>query len=245
MARWRRSQPVESPNDRLVFARDAGLGRLSLMGVLSGTLVAYGAFTVLAAIAGGLIAALGFETESLSANDWRQLGIGGGVVVGLVLLCSYLVGGYTAGRMARRAGATNGLGVFTLGIVIALVVGAVVSLQADTNTIVSNLRSMGVPTSASEYAAIGTFAGLGAVVAMAMGAVVGGTLGERWHGKIAQRAAVALAVREGPAVQPGDYPDDLTERVYEPTVDAGDQPEETVDLREPDPSEQHQPNLRQ
>lgn len=225
MARWRTTR-VESTHDRLAFAQEAGLGRLSLMSVLCGTLVAYGAFTVLAAIAGGVIAAIGFDTDRLSANDWRQLGVGGGVVVALVLLGAYLIGGYTAGRMARRAGMTNGVAVFLLGLIIAIVVGVFVSTQADTATVVSNLRSMGVPTSASEYEAIGTFAGLGALLAMVGGAVVGGAVGEHWHGKLARRAATGLAIREAPAVQPADYPPDITERVYEPTGDA------TVDVRE-------------
>ena len=227
---------MESNNDRLVFAHDAGLGRISLMSVLCGTLVAYGAFTVLAAIAGGVIAALGFDTDRLSANDWRQLGIGGGVVVAVVLFGAYLMGGYAAGRMARRAGVTNGVALFLLGLVIAAVVGVIVSTQADTDVVVSNLRSMGVPTSGSEYEAIGTFAGLGALLSMLVGAMIGGTMGERWHGKLARRAAARIAVREGPAVQPAAYPPDITETVYEPTADTA------VDVREPEPAE---PNLRQ
>lgn len=197
MVRWRRRRrPVESTDDRLAFAQEAGLGRLSFMSVLSGTLVAYGAFTVLAALAAGIIAALGFDTERLSANDWRQLGIGGGVIVALVLFMAYLIGGYTAGRMARRSGVTNGVVVFLLGLGIAVVVGLVVSTQADSATVVSNLRSMGVPTSFSEYEAIGTFAGAGALLAMLLGAMAGGSMGERWHGKLARRAATGLAIHE-------------------------------------------------
>jgi hypothetical protein len=41
-----RSEPIESKRDRAGLVRDAGLGRLSLVSVLAGVLVAYGAFPV-------------------------------------------------------------------------------------------------------------------------------------------------------------------------------------------------------
>jgi hypothetical protein len=190
MSRWRKSRPIESTGDRLAFAQEAGLGRLSLLSVLCGTLVAYGAFTVLAAVAAGLVAALGFDIARLSANDWRQLAIGGGLAVGGVLLAAYLIGGYAAGRMARRAGLTNGMAVFLLGLTIAVVVGLIVSTQADTATVIAN--------SASAHEAIGTFAGAGALLAMLVGALLGGSLGERWHGKLTRRAATGLAIHQVP-----------------------------------------------
>src|SRR5437764_11903217 len=98
---------VESPRDRVALAEDAGMGRISGVSVLAGTLVAYGAFLVVLAIAGGIAAALGMNTD-LGSRDFRTLGFGGGIAVAVVLLVSYLFGGYVAGRMARRAGAMNG-----------------------------------------------------------------------------------------------------------------------------------------
>lgn len=184
----RRSRAVESRRDRMELATEAGYPKVSLGSVLAGVLVAYGAFAVLAAIAGGILDAVGVDTESLSTNDWREYGIVSGAAAALSLFLSYLFGGYVAGRMARRAGALNGALVFLFGILLVAGVAAAIGSQADGDAVLSNLRSMGVPTSGDEYAAIGTFAGLGAIVAMLLGSLLGGLSGERWHGKLLTRA---------------------------------------------------------
>jgi spore maturation protein SpmB len=184
----RRTSAVENRKDRMEMAQEAGYPKVSFVSVLAGVLVSYGAFAVLAGITGAVLTALGVETEALSDNDWRQLGIGTGIGVALSLFLSYLFGGYVAGRMARRAGAMNGLLVFVLGILLAAGVGAAIGTQADGDALMGNLRSIGVPTSGEEYTAIGTFAGLGALAAMLLGSLFGGMAGERWHGKLLTRA---------------------------------------------------------
>jgi hypothetical protein len=184
----RRQRIVENRRDRMEMASDAGYSRVSFVSVLAGVLVAYGAFAIIAGITGAVLNAMGVDTRALSDNDWRQLGIGTGVALGVSLFLSYLFGGYVAGRMARRAGALNGVLVFALGILLAVGVGAAIGSQADAQAIRDNLRSIGVPTSGSEYSAIGTIAGLGALAAMLLGSIFGGMLGERWHGKLLTRA---------------------------------------------------------
>jgi hypothetical protein len=171
------------------LATDAGYPKVSLGSVLAGVLVAYGAFAVIAAVAGGILTALGVDMDQLSSNDWREYGIATGAVAAASLFLAYLFGGYVAGRMARRAGALNGALVFVFGILLVAGVGAAVGTQADHQTVMDNLRSMGVPTSWDEYGAtIGTFAGIASVVAMLLGSIFGGILGERWHGKLLTRA---------------------------------------------------------
>lgn len=184
----RRQRAVENRRDRLEMAHEAGYPKISLVSVLAGVLVAYGAFAIIAGIAGAVLNGLGVDTEALSDNDWRQLGIGTGIAVGVSLLLSYLFGGYVAGRMARRGGAMNGLLVFVVGILLAIGVGAAIGTQADSSALTDNLRSIGVPTSGDEYTAIGTIAGLAALAAMLLGSLLGGIAGERWHGKLLTRA---------------------------------------------------------
>jgi hypothetical protein len=94
----------------------------------------------------------------------------------------------TTPDMARRAGLVNGLTVFLLAIVLIAAVGAVVATQADADTIRTNLRSLGIPTSGNEWSDIGTLAGIASLAAMLIGALVGGVLGERWHSKLTRRA---------------------------------------------------------
>jgi hypothetical protein len=182
------SEPVyESPRDRATLAREAGLGRLSLPSVLAGVLVAYGAFAVLAALAGAVAAAIGLNTD-LAGNDWASLGLGSAIAVAIVLLLAYLFGGYVAGRMARRAGLLNGLAVFVLAVVLVAAVAAIAASQADTDAVQANLRSLGIPTTGTEWGKVGTMAGIGSLAAMLVGALLGGVLGERWHSKLTRRA---------------------------------------------------------
>jgi len=184
----------ESPRDHKRLARQAGLGRLSFISVLAGVLVAYGAFVVLAAVVGAVAVAIGLDTE-LAGNDWASLGRGSAVTVTVVAFVAYLFGGYVAGRMARRAGLVNGLAVFVLALVLVVVVGAIVASQAD--AIQANLRSLGLPVTGTEWARIGTVAGIGTLVGMLVGAGIGGMVGERWHGELARWAAVGRGRPDG------------------------------------------------
>ena len=177
----------ESPTERASLAREAGLGRLSFPSILAGVLVAYGAFAVLAALAGTIATAIGLNTD-LAGNDWATLGLGSAIAVAVVLLVAYLFGGYVAGRMARRAGLLNGLAVFLLAVVLVAVVGAIAASQTDAEAIASNLRSLGIPTTGTEWGKAGTVAGIGSLAAMLLGALFGGVLGERWHSKLTRRA---------------------------------------------------------
>jgi hypothetical protein len=92
--------------------------------------------------------------------------------------------------MARRAGLVNGLAVFVLALVVAMVVGAIVASQADTEAIQANLRSLGLPITGTEWARIGTAAGIGTLVGMLVGAAIGGVVGERWHSELVRWAAL-------------------------------------------------------
>ena len=72
--------------------------------------------------AGGIAAAVNSGTD-FSNVAWTNIKAGTGIIVAVILLVSYFFGGYVAGRMARRSGVLNGIGVFVLGVVIALAVG--------------------------------------------------------------------------------------------------------------------------
>jgi hypothetical protein len=186
----------ESPRDRKRLARQAGLGRLSFISALAGVLVAYGAFALLAALVGAVAVAIGLDTE-LASNDWTTFGMGSAVTVTVVAFVAYLFGGYVAGRMARRAGLVNGLAVFALAVLLVVVVGAIAASQTDTEAIQANLRSLGLPVTGTEWARIGTVAGIGTLVGMLVGAGIGGMVGERWHGELARWAAVGRGRPDG------------------------------------------------
>jgi len=190
----------ETGRERRELAADAGYGGFSLTSVLAGVLVAYGAFAILVGLAAAIVGATDGDTD-LSTN-WEELGTSGGLVVAGLLLLSYLFGGYVAGRMARRNGLAHGAGVLILGIVVVTAVAALARRSADPDTIASNLRSLGIPTTADEYGQAGTVAGIASLVALIVGSLLGGALGERWHARLFARAvdpnvgAQAAAARE-------------------------------------------------
>lgn len=179
---------VESGKDRKMVARDAGMGSISLISILAGTLVAFAAFAILLAVVAGILAAVGFDTADLVSIDYQKVGIISAIVTFLVLFVAYFFGGYIAGRLARRAGALNGGLVFLLAILIGVVVAVLVATQSDTQAIATNVRVVGVPTSGEDYRPLATIAGVASLLAMLGGAILGGVSGERWHGKLAARA---------------------------------------------------------
>lgn len=178
---------VETGRDRRALAADAGFGAVSLPSILAGVLVAYGAFAILAAIGAAIVDAVGVETDVIS-TDYEQLSIVGGLITAAILFLSYLFGGYVAGRMARRSGVVQGVLVAVLGLIVVAAVAALVNQAAGTDEIVGNLRDLGVPTTTDEYGQAFTVAGLAALAGIVLGGLLGGILGERWHGRLLARA---------------------------------------------------------
>ena len=186
-----RTRTVESAKDRVGLAHDAGLPRISFLSVIAGTFVAYGAFALFASIFGGVGSAAGGEF-SVPRGNWETAGIVGALVLGLTVLCSYLFGGYVAGRMARRSGTMHGLMVFILGFVLAALVGAFATAVAGTDAVRDSVRttldSIGVPSSGDALRTMGSVGGIVALGSMLLGSLIGGRLGDRWHGKLLTRA---------------------------------------------------------
>jgi len=176
----------ETAQERRELASDAGFGGFSFTSVLAGVLVAYGAFAILVGLAAAVVGALDVDTDL--STDWETLGTTGGLVVAGLLLLSYLFGGYVAGRMARRNGLAHGAGVLVLGVVIVGAVAALARSSAGTDTIADNLRSLGIPTTTDEFGQAGTVAGIASLLALALGSLLGGALGERWHARLFARA---------------------------------------------------------
>jgi hypothetical protein len=176
----------ETARERRELAADAGFGGFSVTSVLAGVLVAYGAFAILAGLAAAAVDALNVNTDI--TTDWERLGTTGGLIVAGLILLSYLFGGYVAGRMARRNGLAHGAGVLVLGVVIVGAVAALARSSSGADTVAANLRSLGIPTTADEYGQAGTVAGVASLIAVVVGSLLGGALGERWHARLFARA---------------------------------------------------------
>jgi hypothetical protein len=219
---------VETPKDRVALARDAGVGRVSIASVFAGTLVAFGGTVVILALASVIAAGTDLD-QRLADASWREAGTAGGAILAGALFLSFLFGGYSAGRMARRTGFLHGVLVFVTSLVGLAVVTAVARMLTDTSTdaVLRNLRSVGVPTNSDEWRDVATVAGLASLAAMLLGACLGGLWGDRWHNRLLARALDPTIGEEGDVRTVADARhEDAVRRVDRTRVGGG------VDLRD-------------
>ena len=149
-------------------------------------------FTLLfAGIAAAIVGGVGYQLDApISAGDetTQRLGIGG-LVGGLVaVFLGYLVGGHTAGRMARFDGVKNGIGVVLWTLVMALVLGALGAVLGEQFDLTSRLR---LDVDRSTLTGAGLVSLAVTLVVMLGGAILGGKLGAGYHRRIDREAGVS------------------------------------------------------
>lgn len=165
-----------------VTGMDSARGGFSLWSVLSGVLVAFGAFIVISAIVSGILAAAGIAEGGIDVDEATTAGIGVAISLVIAQFLAYLWGGYTAGRMARGSGLLNGVLVPIVAIVLVVALGTIVAaLVGDVQT--PSVQEL-LPLPLSTARDIGTGVGIGLLVAMLLGGALGGLLGARWHSKL-------------------------------------------------------------
>ena len=165
---------------------DRTRGGVSFWSVLSGVLVAFGAFIVLSAIIGAILTASGVAQGGVQSSEATEAGLA--VVIGLVVaqFLAYLWGGYTAGRMARGSGVLNGLLVPILALIFVVALGAIIAGVTGTSpdAAAADVETMSLPLPLSDLGELATGLGIGLLVAMLLGGALGGGLGARWHTKL-------------------------------------------------------------
>ena len=181
---WRRKEVV---HDREPLPVKGGV---SFGAILTGVLVAFGALLLLSAlIAGGLIA-WEIETDELVADAGLEVGLGIAAVMVAAQFISYLWGGYAAGRMARGAGAANGILVPFLALILAALVGAVVAALGTDVQFGPPFTETRLPVSDDLIVDWGLGVGIASLIAMFLGGVIGGIAGARWHRQLEHDALV-------------------------------------------------------
>jgi hypothetical protein len=164
-------------------------GGVSLGTILTGALVAIGAFFLLSTIVGAVLSASGVSAEEVANGEAVDAGIGGGIALLVAWFLSFTWGGYTAGRMGRGSGFLNGLLVPIGVILLAAIVGAVAWVLGS-----SENWSLPSPTQQlqidGQYTSVEYGIGLIAVTlgVMLLGSIIGGIFGARWHTKLERRA---------------------------------------------------------
>lgn len=161
-------------------------GGVSAGAILTGVVVAFGAMFLMSALVGGVLTAIGVDAADVGSQA-VQAGIGAGIVLIVAQFLAYLWGGYTAGRMARGAGAANGLLVPLVAILVAILVGAVVASLGASANLNLPFSTNRLPLENDFVVDWGLAISVGALVAMFLGGAVGGALGARWHAKLERR----------------------------------------------------------
>ncbi|MDQ4142142.1 MAG: YrzE family protein [Actinomycetota bacterium] len=166
----------------------AARGGVSIATILTGALVAFGAFFLLSSIVGAVLSNTGVSADELAQGDAVDAGIAGGIALLVALFLSFLWGGYTAGRMGRGSGFLNGLLVPIGTIVLAVLVGGITwALGASEEFNVANpTQQLQVD---GDYTSIEYGIGLAAITigVMFLASILGGILGSRWHTKLERR----------------------------------------------------------
>jgi pantothenate kinase type III len=155
--------------------------------ILTGVVVAFGAMFLLSALVGGVLTAIGLTAEDVTTSDAIQAGIGAGVILVAAQFLAYFWGGYTAGRMARGAGAANGALVPLIAIIVAVLVGAVVASLGATANLNLPFSTNRLPLENDLVVDWGLAISIAALAAMFLGGAIGGALGSRWHTKLERR----------------------------------------------------------
>ncbi|MDQ5814867.1 MAG: YrzE family protein [Actinomycetota bacterium] len=226
--------------DTHVHTRDVARARggVSFWSILTGVVVAYGAFLLVFAIVAAATAASGVDADAAS-DATREVGIG--VAIGAVVtwFLSFLWGGYTAGRMGRGAGAINGLLVPVVFLLIGAIITALISAFGETANLQLPFTENQLPIQGSELYDYSIGFGIATLVAMFLGAILGGMMGQRWHTKLERRAvdheeSVAEEHRREAIVNREENPRDT--RLEEARRDAAttrtDSTDKDVDLRD-------------
>ncbi len=158
----------------------ADFGGLDWLACLFGFLCAAG----LTAILGGIVTGAGAATGLTDVDAAETIGIAGGLALLCVLLVAYLCGGYVAGRMSRFDGARQGVGVWLVGLLVALAVAAAAALFGSEYDVLDELSLPRIPVDQGTLTTEGIVALAIFLVVTLVAAIAGGKAGERYHRKV-------------------------------------------------------------
>jgi len=151
-------------------------------------------FTILFfGIVGAVVGAVGYQMGakvpkigSALSGTTQQLGVGTVAGTLIALFLAYLIGGYTAGRLARFDGAKNGARVVVWTIIVAIVLGIAGAIFGSKFNVAGQLNlkiDTGTLTTAGLVSLVVT------LLVMLISSMIGGQMGARYHRRIDQAVA--------------------------------------------------------
>lgn len=149
---------------------------------------------VLLGIVGAVVGAVGFQLHapvpkvgSAVSGTTQTLGIGALISSLVATFLAYLIGGYTAGRLARFEGRKNGIGVVLWTIVVGIILGILGAILGNKFDVAKQLH---LHIDTGTLTTTGLISLAVTLVVMVIAAVLGGSLGERYQRQIDREAGV-------------------------------------------------------
>ena len=178
-------------HDRGLTEARRRFGGVDLPAALAGLLAAIGSLVLLGGIAGA-IGRVGYEYGLDGARE-EDLTVGGFAAGVVVLLVSFLVGGWVAGRMARYDGGRNGLVTALLFLVLAAGLAALGTWAGNEYDVFDDVN---LPQwfRSGEYTGQAIASAAVAIAVALLAAWFGGRAGERYHRRADE---TIVATRDG------------------------------------------------
>jgi hypothetical protein len=180
-------------------------GGVSGGAILTGVVVSYGALLIVSALAGGVLVATGLDPEDIAGGEQVDVGIGIGIGILVGQFLAYLWGGYTAGRMARGAGAANGVLVPVVALIVVVVVAGIAAALGATAELGTPFGTTRLPIEGDYVVEWSVAVGGGILLVMLLGGLLGGLAGARWHTRLEKDSVheeSAVAERAKPPAPP-------------------------------------------
>ena len=162
-----------------------------------GWIVAVGIGALLTALlsAAGAAIALTELTGEEAADSAETISLIGGIALLLVALISYFAGGYVAGRMSRFDGGRQGLGVWIVSIVVAIVLAVIGAIAGSEYNVLGGLELPRIPIDEGDLTTGGLIFLVASVLGTLLAAMAGGKAGESYHRRVDALGAHPAATR--------------------------------------------------
>jgi MFS family permease len=169
-----------------------------------GWIVAVGTGALLTALlsAAGAAIALTELTPGEAADSAETISLVGGIALLVVAMIAYFAGGYVAGRMSRFDGARQGLGVWIVSILVAILLGVLGAIAGSEYNVLGGLELPRIPIDEGDLTTGGLIFLIASVLGTLLAAMGGGKAGERYHRRVDALGAEAAAVRRDGAPAP-------------------------------------------
>lgn len=182
----------EHSAQRTQEVQEEQFGGMKFGAAFFGWLTAVGTTVLLVALIVGAGGVVGFATNTDPAqavdqvtDSAQEAGIISGIVLLVILLISYVAGGYVAGRMARFNGAKQGIAVWLWSLLVTIVLAIIGAVAGSRFDVLSRLDGLPqIPISTDDFTVAGIIGAAAVILVTLGGAVLGGLAGMRYHRRI-------------------------------------------------------------